>query len=205
MMHRSFPRGYKVGRSVNAALLNKGAGGLLGKSPKMPMPSAQIKRGVGGPLARRPVPTAPRRGVGADCGCDAEYVAAGVHMPTCGMAATGVPQSLFTTIDDEVAAGGTAQLTAQVTGGVKFCPTSFLLPDDIAADWRVDSIMYNGQNLVMNGQAVRGDFFSSKNEFGGRIQGCCVPAALSLTVNLTNISGTTASYVQGEFKGSYPS
>ena len=202
MTHKSFPRGYKVGRAANVALLNKGAGGLLGKSPKMPMPSAPIKSGVGGPLMQNRRP--PMRGSGADCGCDAAMVQNGMHAPYCNQAPVNSPQSLFTTIGSQtVAPGGTVSLTAQVTAGSRFTATSFILPDAQADDWRVDSITFNGQNFIANGQATLGGFFSSKNEFGGRIQACAIPAALSVTVNMTNISGTTVSYVQGEFKGTY--
>jgi hypothetical protein len=199
-MNHSFARGFKVSHSIVG-----GVGGMLGKhAPKMPMPTAPLKAGVGGMVPQRRPGVPARRGVGAaDCGCDAALVMQGQHQSVCAAAPRDTVQSLFTTIDDSTADGGTAQLTAQVTAGTMFCPSSFILPDEIAADWRVDSIVFNGNNLITNGQATRGDFFSSKNEFGGRITGCCVPAALSLTVNLTNISGTTASYAQGEFKGIY--
>ncbi len=189
---KSFSRGLKV------AHIN-GTGGLLGKSAKMPMPTAPLKSGVGGFIPAR---RAPARGA-AGCGDQETYDgvdSAGI----CGGAPAGVVQSLFTTIDDSTAAAGTAQITAQVTGGSSFTAAYFVLPDDIAGDWRVDSIMTpTGQNVLPNGQATRGDFFSSKNEFGGKITACQIPAALSLTVNLTNISGTTNSYAQGEFKGKY--
>ncbi len=201
-MTHSFARGFKVSHSINA-----GVGGYADRRTvaKMPMPTAPLKSGVGGPiLGRRGRENAPpQRGVGqADCGCDAAYVARGQHMQTCGATAPGNAMTLMTTIDDSTEASGTAALTVQVTGCAMFCPTAFFLLGDANA-WRVDSIMYNGTNFVPNGQPTLGQAFDVDNQqVSGRINGCCVPAALTITVNLTNISGTTANAIQGEFVGS---
>lgn len=218
MTHRSFKRGFSVGRSANAALVAvaKGTGGLLGKNQRMPMPKPQTAAGTGAPIQRgtgayRGLPGARQpvaRGTGMlDCGCMAAMVEQAGHMPTCGGMAKGVVTSLTTTLGASTSLGvaantGTVSVTAQVTSCNEFCVTGITLDDAIADDWLITAVNNpDGQNLLPNGTAVRGGSMSSKNEIPFALNGCCVRAALSITVNATNISNASASYFQATLFG----
>jgi hypothetical protein len=101
-------------------------------------------------------------------------------------------QSLFTEISgaEIVPAGETFDLAAQVTSGKMFCPAQLLLPDAVASLGYLTVVgVYSpdGKNMLLNGQETRAEFFSNKNEFAGKINGCCVRTGLSFVVRFRNI------------------
>lgn len=183
-----------------------GLGGIIKPARRMPVPQAPSGTGArqfhrttrnGQPIPQRGV----GQGVGDFCSGGCPVDGEGRVRHRCGIA-TPTNVQVFTTIDEQTAASGTATLTYQATTG-EFCPEFFMLPDSVAANWRVDDIQDpNGDSLLLGPNAVLGEFFSSKNERGNRIEGCCVAGALEITVTLTNISGTTQDHIQGSFWGS---
>lgn len=194
---------------IRKAHSNTGSGALFPSGKRMPLPG---KSGVGArqnfykttrngqPIGQRPM-SGVGQGVGDFCpgGCPTD--ASGRVTHRCGPP---VPSNVqvFTTIDTETAAGGVATLTYTATTG-EFCPEFFMLPDSVAADWKVtDIIDPSGDSLLLGPNDVLGEFFSSKNERGNKIEGCCLSGGLDITVTLENISGTTAAHIQGSFWGS---
>ncbi len=205
-MTHSFARGFKVSRSIVAPM--GGVGGYADARVKMPYPTAPLKAGVGGPLipGRRQAPP-PRRGVGGDCGCDAGDLAMGMHAPNCGYAPVNTPQSLYST-QVTIPPGETVALTAQVQGGTRFCAGRLLVMASVDLNTlSVETVTGNmGQPLLPNAQAVTATAFNPLNATpGGRITGCCVPAALSINATVRNAGDTTATLVQLEYTGAYGS
>jgi hypothetical protein len=214
MTHRSFPRGFKVGRSANVAMLNSGTGGMLGKNQRMPMPQPAPQSGAGGfgrgLPGNRPQAQpnqGPRRGTGqgtevASCGCYQAMVMAGEHQPTCGNAPIGEPSSLTTTLS-AVPGLGTATLTAQVTAGSAFNPFGVWMAESQSTRFIVLAVRDpQGNNLLMNNQAILGELMSNRDT-PYPINGCSVQSALSLSVDVQNI-GTTTAFAQVNFVGVYP-
>jgi hypothetical protein len=209
MTHKSFPRSFRT--SSSKAKSNKstafGAGGLLGqgKGARLPVPSSM---GAGAAFGRaapqRVAGAAPQhRGAGAlECGCDAALVLrTNRHACSAGVCDSQTPVPLPTTQGGAVGAGDSVTVTAQVTTA-GFAPAYATVADTAAPDWNITAITGpGGQNLLLGGAAMLGEFFSSKNERGGQVAACCIPAALSITVTAENISDDTASNFQMVFWG----
>ncbi len=194
MTHRAFARGFKT--SASAASANKGVGGFFGRRAKMPLPES----GTGGWGTRK---QSPARGAGG-CGDDQFIADTAGSLGPCGEPARGQVASLFSTITTTLAPLASTTLTAQVTGTTAFKLASVAINDRHSSDVLFTAITSPaGMPLLQNAQPVRGDYFSNKNEIGGRVNGCSVGPALTVSFTLQNISTATLYSVQVEAKGLY--
>lgn len=168
--------------------------------------SAEALQGLGSRGAADLTRSPRRQGVGAAAG---DYCSGGcpvdgegrVHH-RCGYP-PGSNVQVFTTI---ATISASFELTYTSTSGL-FCPEFFMINDENAYFVIVDDIEDpNGDSLLLGPNSVIGEFFASKNDRGNRIEGCCVPAALSITVRLREMTNSSApqaptNQVQGSFWG----
>lgn len=176
---------------------------LLGKkrvvptSKAFPVPQKLVR---GAADLRRPI----HRGTGAAAGdfCPGGCPVDGegrVHHK-CGYP-PGSNVQVFTTIVDLMTEGTTDTVSYTVTSG-EFCPEFFVFPESQRRMIINDILDPNGDSLLLGPNPVIAEFFSNANDRGGRIKGCCVPAGLTITVEI-QYPDTDGGQPRGPMQGSF--